>query len=87
MRVALQEGLSNALRHASATHIEVRWHTSGPALVVQVTDNGVGMEASAPGQGLGLASVEARLAELGGRVDWQRAEPQGTTVSLQLPLR
>jgi signal transduction histidine kinase len=87
LRVALQEVLSNALRHASATHIEVHWHTSGPALVVQVSDNGVGMEASAPGQGLGLASVEARLAELGGRVDWQRAEPQGTTVSLQLPLR
>ncbi|MDM4762561.1 histidine kinase [Galbitalea sp. SE-J8] len=63
-----QEAVANVRRHASAQHCEVRLEVAGdpPALVLRVTDDGIGLDpGGAPG--LGLASIRERAGAVGGR--------------------
>jgi signal transduction histidine kinase len=62
---ALREGLSNVVRHAHASTVEVAVERHGDELVLTVTDDGVGVF---PGdRRSGLANLEQRATALGGR--------------------
>jgi signal transduction histidine kinase len=50
-----------------------------------VTDNGRGFDPAAPTAGMGLANVRRRAGKHRGRVDIA-STPQGTTLTLTLPL-
>ena len=85
-----QEALSNALRHSHATSVEVRF---GPrerlrGLVLEVQDNGRGLDASArmpPEQlGKGLRSMRARADALHGELAIMDAVPHGLCIRLVL---
>jgi signal transduction histidine kinase len=83
LRIA-QEALQNALRHADATHIEVRLRGQ----VLSVTDDGVGFDPSGPevrGQRLGLTSMEERATEVGATLTVRSERGVGTTVRLENP--
>ena len=67
----VQEGLSNALRHAPGAEIEVTTalDDGGSNLIVQVVNSAPsGGAAPAPGSGLGLAGIRERVGALGGSV-------------------
>lgn len=85
---ALQELLSNALRHAHATRIEVAATVSTtptPRLRLCVTDNGVGFDPTLPRRhGRGLKNLQARAQRLRGALTITPAEP-GTHVELSCP--
>ena len=83
-RVA-QEALANVARHARATHVTVSLHASPTRFELRVSDNGAGIDASAPRTGMGLANMEARATEIGGRLSIVRGSP-GTDVVLSVPL-
>jgi signal transduction histidine kinase len=59
----VQESLTNAMRHASATTIRVRLDWQDRTLGVDVVDDGRG---SAGGQGFGLLGMRERVAACGG---------------------
>ncbi len=61
----LQEGVSNAVRHARASDITVTVE-AGADLVIDVTDNGVGMPPDAARSG--LLNLQRRATECGGTV-------------------
>ena len=86
LRAALNEALSNALRHAQARNVQVTWQQHDGALSVTLADDGQGMPAAsdAPG-GLGLDSIRTRMQEIGGAAAWTQAQPGGTSVQLSLP--
>ncbi len=60
----LRESLSNVIRHAAASTVEVEV-TAGHELVLRVTDDGQGAS-SDWGEGFGLRNMASRAAELGG---------------------
>ena len=67
----LQEALTNVLRHAQATRVDVRLEEAGAALVLTIRDNGRGMtdaEQAAP-HALGLLGMRERAHLIGGSVD------------------
>ena len=85
----VQEAVTNVLKHAQATTITMRTGVdSGPGaargVFVEVCDDGRGFDGPRAG-GRGLANMQRRAAELGGKVSVSAAEP-GTTVRLWLPL-
>ncbi|MFG6488787.1 sensor histidine kinase [Roseateles sp. BYS78W] len=84
-RVA-QEALSNALRHAHATAVQVQLAVLPGGVRLSVQDDGLGFDASAETPGLGLLGARERAAALGGRLDVRSAPGQGTRVELWLPL-
>ena len=82
----VSEALSNAVRHGSATEIQVRVLRDRDRLHVEVSDNGTGIDPLAV-PGVGLASMRARAEELGGSFSvGPGAEASGTTITALLPL-
>jgi len=84
LRIA-QEALHNALRHAGAEHVIVRLRADNGQLVLEVEDDGVGFDPSAPelrSKRLGLTSMEERARRLGGRLEIDSAPGAGTSVRL-----
>ncbi|MCW2933859.1 MAG: Histidine kinase [Actinomycetia bacterium] len=86
-RVA-QEALHNALRHSGGRCVTISVSGASRRIVLEVTDDGAGFDPlSAPGRGLGLASMRQRAATAAGTVRVMSAPGQGTTVRLEAPVR
>ena len=82
-----QEVLTNIARHAHATEVSVTLRTDPEAFVLEVKDNGVGIEPgeqSLPG-GHGLLGMQERALEAGIRVDVASRPGQGTRVKIEVP--
>ncbi|MET1132646.1 MAG: sensor histidine kinase [Aeromicrobium sp.] len=79
------EAMNNTLRHAHARTCSVSLNADPHELVVEVTDDGIGIAADAR-PGIGLVSLRERAAELGGTVDLRCPDTGGTIVTARLPL-
>ena len=79
------EALTNVIRHASATRAVVRLEVAADTLVVEVSDDGVGI-ASDRTAGVGLLSLRERAAELGGSTTVRCPSEGGTVVRAILPV-
>jgi two-component system sensor histidine kinase UhpB len=82
-RVA-QESLTNALRHAGAAEVTVSLTAGADAVILGVTDDGIGMPSEMPG-GTGLAGMRERALLVGGRLSIRSAPGEGTQVRLSVP--
>jgi signal transduction histidine kinase len=80
----LRESLSNVIRHAAATAVEVEV-TAGPELVLRVSDDGQGAS-SDWGEGFGLRNMASRAADLGGSFALGINTPRGTVLQWRVPL-
>ena len=78
-----QEALTNAVRHAGARHIAVTVRADDVELLLEVTDDGIGLPEQRR-SGVGLHSMAERAAEIGGDVVVTSGE--GTRVRARLPL-
>ncbi|HXD41467.1 MAG TPA: PAS domain S-box protein [Ramlibacter sp.] len=83
----VQESLTNVVRHAGATSVQVRLASDGSDLVLTVRDNGTGI-AGGPraGSGIGLVSMRERATALGGQLRIVGEPGAGTTIEVTLPL-
>jgi signal transduction histidine kinase len=83
----LQEALTNIVRHAEATEVQVYLARDSGRLLLEITDNGRGIAADQPaGRGsFGLRGMEERAHEFGGTLRITTAPSRGTTVSVTLP--
>jgi signal transduction histidine kinase len=82
----VQEVLTNALKHARATRMQISAHCSAPFIEVRVTDNGCGFDAASTPTGRGLRHLPQRAASLNGSVIIESRPGSGTTVRLLLPI-
>jgi PAS domain S-box-containing protein len=77
------EALTNALRYAHASRVDVEVAATADAVAVRVRDDGVGGAREDAGSGLrGLAD---RVASAGGRLELSSPPGEGTTISAELP--
>jgi signal transduction histidine kinase len=83
----VQEGLVNALRHASASRVDVELHAEPRSLTVTVTDDGVGLpeDWSRPGH-YGLRGLRERVSKLGGSLTLRNTGGRGTLLTAEIPL-
>jgi signal transduction histidine kinase len=84
---AFKEALTNVVRHARATQVWLRISTADNWLVVQVADNGCGLDPRSrlPGDD-GIANMNERLQALDGRCDITSDSQRGTTIEFRAPL-
>jgi signal transduction histidine kinase/ActR/RegA family two-component response regulator len=92
---SVRELLINASKHARSPDAKVVLQQAGGALRIEVTDHGIGFDASAPSAGaphatasskFGLFSIRERMKALGGAFDIRSAQGVGTTAILSMPL-
>ncbi|MEN8515093.1 PAS domain S-box protein [Burkholderia sp. RS02] len=85
-RVA-QEALTNIMRHANATHVELRMADLGAAYELSIADNGQGFEMKTQSQRTtyGLLGMQERARALGAEIEIDSAAGTGTVVRVVLP--
>lgn len=83
----VREALSNCVRHAHATHINVTVRTHRNRIRVSIRDNGKGFTVteSSP-KGYGLMNMETRARKLGGSLSLQSKPGRGTRVTAEFLL-
>lgn len=82
-----QETLSNTLRHAQATEVDVLFVERDGLAIFRVQDNGVGFqEDNSPSGSYGLQNVRERAVEIGGTCKIVSVPSQGTIVEVKLPI-
>jgi len=89
---ALQELLTNVVKHARAQRVWVTLKMRDDRLTLQVKDDGKGFPAKTNGAqwfrhlGFGLFSLRERLSQLGGDLEVESRPGQGTSVRITIPL-
>jgi signal transduction histidine kinase len=83
---AIQEALTNCVRHAKARTITVDMIGHGDRLAISVIDDGIGFDARRRREGLGLRGIEERVKELDGTMTIRGVAGAGTTLHIELPL-
>lgn len=80
----MQETITNVIRHAGATHVDVRISVDSDALRCRITDDGRGFAPDPAHRGDGLPNLRARAAALSGDVTIGPRDDgaPGTTVDL-----
>ncbi len=79
-----QEAVSNAIRHAAPTRINVSISATASDLRLTVSDDGRGFDETFT-RGMGLSNMHHRLTELGGRLRILRRKPHGALIVALLP--
>jgi two-component system NarL family sensor kinase len=89
---AAQEALSNIVRHAQASRVDLMLTSEEGRIRLQVQDNGIGFDTARMfagpadvGSGIGLRALREQATDLGGKL-LVRSGPKGTTIEVSAPL-
>ena len=82
-----QETLTNIIRHADATRVEIVLREKDGSVELTVTDNGKGIteQEIADPKSFGLMGIKERVYSLGGIVTISGSKEKGTTVQVSVP--
>jgi signal transduction histidine kinase len=81
-----QEGLANAIKHAGATAIQVRFEVDTDSVRLRVIDNGRGFAMlPSAAKGLGLRTMRSRAHAMGGRLSIGVREGGGAVLTCEVP--
>ena len=83
----LQEAITNVVRHAQASLVTVALHDCEDYLVMEIADNGVGIDMAklSDPRSLGVLGMRERCAAHGGQLGFVN-RGDGTTLTVKLPL-
>lgn len=81
-----QELVSNVIRHADASQVNVQLLRNKGHLVLLVEDNGRGMDPARATDGLGLRGMRDRARVLHGSLTFAAGHERGTVATLRVPL-
>jgi len=83
-----QEAVNNAIRHGDAGHISIELKAAGERVDLVVKDDGAGLpDGWERSPGTGLKTMRQRSGMIGGTLQVERAEDQGTIVTFSFPRR
>jgi signal transduction histidine kinase len=83
----IQEGLTNAIKHAGATRAEVVVHYTNDHVELAVSDDGSGSgSGNSDGGGHGLVGMRERVSVYGGELEAGPAPSGGYRLSARLPI-
>jgi two-component system NarL family sensor kinase len=89
----LQESLQNILKHAQATHVNIKVYCSDEeTFVIEIQDNGIGFnladekERIGKSGGVGVKSMLNRANLIGAKINIESAIGSGTTVKITIPI-
>jgi PAS domain S-box-containing protein len=82
------EALNNSLKHSKAKQIKIELTANQQAIHMSIIDTGIGFKfVNGENGGIGFGSMRERAHRIGGELVIQSIIGQGTTVSLDVPMR
>lgn len=84
----VQEALTNIARHAHASRADITVACSGPEILLQISDNGIGFDLTSARKAgsYGLIGLRERAYLLGGTFEIDASPGNGTTIEVRIPL-
>ena len=79
-----QQAMTNAVRHAHATAVDVHCRVHSPQAVITVCDDGRGLGPARP-DSQGLEIMRERATLIGARLEIEPRRPHGTSVTVRVP--
>ena len=80
-----QEALTNVVRHAQASNVDVLLQRNPASVALMVEDNGVGFDPEAESSQLGLMGIRERCEMLNGSLVIESSKDLGTTLVVEIP--
>lgn len=81
----IQEALHNVMKHSQATKVCVTVRKSGKSVIVQIVDDGCGIDENKSGSnGIGLNSMQYRANQIGATFELKKNVPKGTCVEIKV---
>ena len=80
-----KEAVNNIIRHSGCTEAVIEFGVEEHQLVLQLRDNGRGLEAGEAGASVGLPTMRRRARDLGGELEVVSSPGQGVTITLKAP--
>jgi signal transduction histidine kinase len=83
-----QEALTNILRHAQATTVQIQLHKENGAVVLTISDNGRGItdDEKSGQRTLGLLGIRERAHLIGGTIEINGPDGKGTVITVRVPI-
>jgi ligand-binding sensor domain-containing protein/signal transduction histidine kinase len=81
-----KESVNNLVKHSGCTEAEIEFQMTDGSLLLRVSDNGKGFDASRDSDGHGLVSMRERATSIGGQFDLVSAAGRGTIVTFSSQL-
>lgn len=81
----IQELLTNTIKHAKATLIEIQLNLIDNDLNVLFEDNGIGFNTENYKQGIGFINLETRIKKLNGSLQIDSKLKRGTIINIEIP--
>lgn len=82
----VQEALTNIVKHANASHVEVSAEEREGEVRISIRDDGDGFDATAATAGRGLTGMRERIELFGGEIEVSSKPGEGTAISARVPL-
>ena len=83
----VQEGLTNAIKHADATRARVAIEERDGQVSIRVEDDGNGFDMTSVKRGFGLTGMSERVEMAGGEISFEGRDGGGTLIRVSLPVR
>jgi len=83
----VQEALTNVVKHARASHVDVSATEAEGEIRIVVRDDGEGFDAGAAAGGRGLTGMRERIELFGGNIEVSSKLGVGTEIAASVPLR
>ncbi|QCX02257.1 histidine kinase [Aggregatimonas sangjinii] len=83
----IQELMTNTLKHADATNVEIHLNVIGEELSLLFEDNGKGFDVEKTSKGIGSDNIQHRVAQLNGQLSIDSQLERGTVVAIEIPIK
>ncbi len=86
----VQELITNILKHAKATEVNIELNNFGDLVNIMVQDNGIGFEYNSlleKNEGMGLDNIKHTVEQLKGSLVVDSKKGSGTTISIDVPIQ
>ena len=85
----IQELITNVIKHAQASEVNIHMTNHDESLNIMVEDNGIGFNPSQitkTRKGMGISSIDKRVEHLNGTMTIESEKNKGTTIIIDIPL-
>jgi signal transduction histidine kinase len=81
-----QEAMHNITKHAQAKNVNITFSFMEDIFVMDITDDGLGLDPSKASDGFGLKTMRDRIEELSGIFTIESEQGRGTAIAVSLPI-
>ncbi|MGP1992585.1 tetratricopeptide repeat-containing sensor histidine kinase [Zobellia laminariae] len=82
----IQELMTNTLKHAEASNVDIHLSLLNKELSLLFEDNGQGFDVSKIKEGIGFENIRSRIKELNGKFHIDSSKNRGCVISIEIPI-